>query len=43
MRGPEGAAKREAGKMLERLKRRLELAGNDRDALLGDLLEEAEQ
>ena len=29
--------------MLERLKRRLELAGNDRDALLGDLLEEAEQ
>ena len=29
--------------MLERLKRRLELAGNDRDELLGDLLEEAEQ
>ena len=29
--------------MLERLKRRLELVGNDRDELLGDLLEEAEQ
>ena len=29
--------------MLERLKRRLELTENDRDALLGDLLEEAEQ
>ena len=29
--------------MLERLRRRLELTENDRDALLADLLEEAEQ
>ena len=43
MRGPGGAEKRGAGRMLERLKRRLELVGNDRDELLGDLLEEAEQ
>lgn len=43
MRGPEGAAKKEGRGMLERLKRRLELTENDRDTLLGDLLEEAEQ
>ena len=41
--GPEGAAEREAARMLERLRRRLELTENDRDALLADLLEEAEQ